>query len=48
MKTAIDHCIDWNLNKARYAKNPRDKARYLDNVENLKAYKGTDNANNAD
>lgn len=39
MKTAIDHCIDWNRNKAKYAKDPRDRYRYLDNIKNLEEYK---------
>lgn len=37
-RTAIDQCILWNKNKAKYAKDPRDKARYEENVRNLLEY----------
>lgn len=42
-KTVLDHCIDWNRNKAKYAKTPRDKARYEDNIRNLEAFKVAEN-----
>jgi hypothetical protein len=38
-KTAIDLCIDWNRNKARLAKDPKDRARYEDNIKNLEAFR---------
>ena len=38
-KTVIDHCIEWNRNKAKRAKTPEDKARYEENIGNLRAYK---------
>lgn len=37
--TVIDQCIQWNKRKARQAKDPKDKARYEENVRNLEEYK---------
>ena len=42
-RTVLDHCITWNKNKAKRAKDPRDKARYEDNIRNLEAFKEAEN-----
>jgi hypothetical protein len=42
-KTPIDLCIEWNREKARRAKEPKDRARYEDNIKNLEAFR--DDAN---
>lgn len=39
MRTVLDEVILWNRRKAKEATDPKDKARYEDNIENLKAYK---------
>lgn len=31
----IDECIEWNMKKAAKADDPKDKARYEDNVRKL-------------
>ncbi len=36
--TVIEQCIKWNEDKAKRAKTPEDKARYEENVRNLKEY----------
>lgn len=41
--TVLDHCIAWNKKKAKNAKDPKDKARYEENIRNLVAYKETEN-----
>lgn len=43
----IDQCIKWNKNQARKAKDPRDKARYEENVRNLEEYKESENGREA-
>lgn len=42
-KTVLDHVIEWNKRKAKLAKDPRDKARYEENILNLEAFKETEN-----
>lgn len=37
--SVIDQCIKWNIDKAKRAKDPRDKARYEENVRNLIDFK---------
>ena len=39
MPTVIDAVIEWNRNKSRKATDPADKARYDENIRNLKEYK---------
>lgn len=42
-RTLLDEVISWNRRKAKSAEDPRDKARYEQNIEDLKAYKETEN-----
>lgn len=41
--TVLDHCIKWNKDKLRKAKDPKDKARYQENIDNLLAFKEQEN-----
>ena len=41
-KTPIQQCIDWNRDKARRAKDPKDRARYEENIKNLEAFRDAD------
>lgn len=38
-RTGLDLAIEWNRNKAKRAKDPRDKARYEQNIKDLELFK---------
>lgn len=40
-RTVIDEVIAWNRRKAKQAEDPRDKARYEQNIEDLKIFRKT-------
>lgn len=43
MRTMLDEVITWNRRKAKQAKDPRDVARYEQNIRDLEAYKESEN-----
>ena len=43
-KTVLDEVIAWNRRKAKQAEDPKDKARYEQNISDLKLFKEQQNA----
>lgn len=43
MRTMLDEVISWNRRKAKQTKDPKDKARYEQNIADLQSYKETEN-----
>lgn len=44
-QTVLDHVITWNRNKLKKAKDPKDQARYQENIDNLIAFKEQESVN---